>query len=117
VVALDPNGAQLPPIYLSDQLQWIQDYVGAEAQDVIQNAGKFGLGEDFTTTIGQLYSQAYGLYSVTVPGYVPPVGVSPVPPSMSTPRVQQSLYKLVLQLYDLYSMANAIGVQYLAPRP
>jgi hypothetical protein len=44
VVAQDPAGNQLPPIYLSDLLRWIQDYVGAEAQDVIQNAGKFGTG-------------------------------------------------------------------------
>jgi hypothetical protein len=110
---------QLPPIYLSDLLQWIQDYMGAEAQDVIQNAGKFGLGEDFTRLIGQMYSQAYGLYTITLPGYdvfAAAVHVSPPPPSMSTPRVQQSLYKLVLQLYDLYNMANAIGVSYLPPR-
>jgi hypothetical protein len=120
VVALDPHGHQLPPIYLSDLLQWIQDYVGAEAQDVIQNAGKFGLGEDFTTSIRLLYSQANGLYSTTQPSYAAyalPLGLSTPPPSMSTSRVQQSLYKLVLQLYDLYNMANAIGVQYLAPRP
>jgi hypothetical protein len=110
----------LPPIYLSDQLQWIQNYVGSEAQDVIQNAGKFGLGEGFTTMIGQLYSQAYGLYYVTLPEhhhYPQIYGASPLPPSMSTPRVQQSLYKLVLQLRDLYNMAASIGVQYLAPRP
>jgi hypothetical protein len=121
VVALDPTGVPLPPIYLSDQLQWIQDYVGAEAQDVIQNAGKFGLGEDFTTMIGQLYSQALGLYTATLPAgraYVLTIpGASPLPPSLSTPRVHESLYKLVLQLYDLYNMANAIGVPYLAPRP
>ena len=120
VVALDPSNNQLPPICLSDQLQWIQDYVGAEAQDVIQNAGKFGLGEDFTSMIGQLYSQAYGLYSATLPAYAAYallLGLPPLPPSMSTHRVQQSLYKLVLQLYDLYNMANAIGAQYLAPRP
>jgi hypothetical protein len=70
--------------------------------------------------IGQLYSQAYGLYYVTLPEhhhYPQIYGASPLPPSMSTPRVQQSLYKLVLQLRDLYNMAASIGVQYLAPRP
>jgi hypothetical protein len=104
---------QLPPIYLSDLLQWIQDYIGAEAQDVIQNAGKFGLGEDFLGMIQQLYAQACGLYifSTQTTPIVPP-------PPMSTMRVQQSLYKLVLQLYNLYGMAAPpLGVTYLAPRP
>jgi hypothetical protein len=118
VVGPDPiTMTPLPPIYLSDQLQWIQDYVGAEAQDVIQNAGRFGLGEDFTTMIGQLYSQAYGLYYITQHRHFPAnYGASPLPPPMSTPRVQQSLYKLVLQLRGLYNMAVSIGVTYLAPR-
>jgi hypothetical protein len=102
-------GMQLPPIYLSDLLQWIQDYVGAEAQDVIQNAGRFGLGEDFSGMVEQLYAQACGLYEFAQAG--------PAPPSMSTLRVQQSLYKLVLQLYNLYGMAAPpLGVTYLAPR-
>jgi hypothetical protein len=108
VVALDPFGNQLPPIYLSDLLQWIQDYVGAEAQDVIQNAGKFGLGEDFTGTVGQLYSQAFGLFNFALAG-------APLP--ISTPRVLRALYKLMFELSNLYSMANAIGVSYLPPRP
>lgn len=116
VVVNDSNGDQLPPIYLSDLLQWTQDYVGAEAQDVIQNAGKFGLGEDFLNMIEQLYNQAYGLYEFAANG-VSSIGV-PAPPPMSTLRVQQSLYKLVLQLYTLYNMAAPpIGVTYLAPRP
>jgi hypothetical protein len=102
-------GLQLPPIYLSDLLQWIQDYVGAEAQDVIQNAGRFGLGEDFSGMVEQLYAQACGLYEFAQ--------AAPAPPPMSTLRVQQSLYKLVLQLYNLYGMAAPpLGVTYLAPR-
>jgi hypothetical protein len=103
---------QLPPIYLSDLLQWIQDYVGPEAQDVIQNAGRFGLGEDFLGMIQQLYQQACGLYVFSTQTMLPVP-----PPSMSTMRVQQSLYKLVLQLYNLYGMAAPpLGVTYLAPR-
>jgi hypothetical protein len=96
----------LPPIYLSDLLRWIQDYVGPEAQDVIQNAGKFGLGEDFTRMISKLYVQAYGLY----------LFAQPANGAIGTPRVQQSLYKLVIQLNELYNMAESIGVRYLAPR-
>jgi hypothetical protein len=110
--ALGGGPLQLPPIYLSDLLQWIQDYVGPEAQDVIQNAGKFGLGEDFLGMIQQLYNQACGLYVFS--NQVMPI---PPPPSMATLRVQQSLYKLVLQLYNLYGMAAPpLGVTYLAPR-
>jgi hypothetical protein len=101
----------LPPIYLSDLLGWIQDYVGAEAQDVIQNAGRFGLGEDFLSMIQQLYNQACGLYLFAQ-------AAPPAPPPMAASRVLQSLYKLVLQLNNLYYMAAPpIGVPYLAPRP
>jgi hypothetical protein len=102
---------ELPPIYLADLLQWMQDFVGAEAQDVIQNAGKLGLGEDFDTMIQQLYYQAYGLYQFAQSPTVPIA-------SLGTPRVLQSLYKLVNQLNDLYNMASPpIGVLYLPPRP
>jgi hypothetical protein len=101
----------LPPIYLADLLQWIQDFVGAEAQDVIQNAGRFGLGDDFITMIEQLYLQAYGLYEFARSPNVPD-------PALQTGRVQQSLYKLLSQLNELYNMARPpIGVTYLPPRP
>jgi hypothetical protein len=103
--------AGLPPIYLEDLLQWMKDFVGAEAQEVIRNAGRFGLGEDFITMIQQLYLQAYGLYQFAQ---------SPIAPAaaLRTGRVQQSLYKLLSQLNDLYNMAvPPIGVAYLPPRP
>jgi hypothetical protein len=103
--------AGLPPIYLADLLQWMQDFVGAEAQDVIRNAGRFGLGEDFITMIQQLYLQAYGLYEFARSPNVPD-------PALRTGRVQQSLYKLLSQLNELYNMAvPPIGVDYLPPRP
>jgi hypothetical protein len=112
-LALTVAPFQLPPIYLSDLLQLIQDYVGAEAQDAIQNAGKFGLGEDFSGMIYQLYLQACGLYVFAQGNAVPPA-ITPL--AMNTTRVLQSVYKLTAQLYDLYNSASAIGVSYLAPR-
>jgi hypothetical protein len=105
-IVIDGNDLQLPPIYLSDLLRWVQDYVGPEAQDVIQNAGKFGLGEDFTRMISQLYLQAYGLYKFAMSANG----------ALGTPRVLQSLFKLMAQLSELYNMAEPIGVRYLAPR-
>jgi hypothetical protein len=104
------SNVELPPIYLADLLQWMQDFVGAEAQDVIQNAGKLGLGEDFDTMIQQLYFQAYGLYEFA--SKTPPIA------ALSTPRVLESLYKLTNQLDKLFDMASPpIGVLYLPPRP
>jgi hypothetical protein len=97
----------LPPIYLSDLLRWIQDYVGPEAQDVIQNAGKLGIGEDFMSMVSHLYLQAYALYKFAARSG----------PPLSTSRVLPSLYKLVHQLSELYNMAEPVGVSYLAPRP
>jgi hypothetical protein len=98
---------QLSPIHLEDMLHWMQDFVGAEAQNVIQTGGKLGLGEDFIAMIKQLYHQAYGLYQFAQGGTVP---------AMTTARVQQSLYKLALQLQDLHNMAQPVSVAYIRRR-
>jgi hypothetical protein len=97
----------LPPIYLEDLLVWIQDFVSGEAQDVIQNGGRLGIGEDFVSMIQQLCTQAYGLYL-----YAQSAGTA-----LQTMRVQQSLYKLTTQLWDLNNVAAPVGVSYIAPRP
>jgi len=97
----------LPPIYLEDLLLWTENFVGDEAQDAIQNGGKLGLGEDFITMIYQLCTQAYGLYL-----YAQTQGSA-----ISTIRVQQSLYKLTTQLWDLYNFASPVSLPYIAPRP
>jgi hypothetical protein len=97
----------LPPIYLEDLLQWMQDFVGGEAQDVIQNGGKLGIGEDFIAMIEQLYHQSYGLYEIAQANATAAIG---------TARVQQSIHKLAAQLLDLYHMAKSVGDAYVAPR-
>jgi hypothetical protein len=97
----------LAPIYLEDMLQWMQDFVGAEAQSVIQTGGKLGLGEDFIAMIRQLYHQAYGLYEVSRTSKKEAIG---------TARAQRSIHKLAAQLGDLYHMAKPVSVNYIAPR-
>lgn len=94
---------QLPPIYLEELLSWIQDFVGAEAKNVIQNGGRLGIGEDFKVMIAQLYTQAFGLYHMAQ--HHPPSA------GMSTVRVQQSLYKLAQQLGDLFVAAAPVGLE------
>lgn len=99
----------LPPIYLEDLLQWMQSFVNGEAQDVIQNGGKLGIGEDFVVMTSQIYTQAVGLYLISQQA-APPVA------AMGTNRVQQSLYKLATQLADFSDMATAVGVPYIPAR-
>jgi hypothetical protein len=98
--------SDLAPIYLEDMLQWAQDFVGAEAQSVIQTGGKLGLGEDFIAMIRQLYYQAYGLYEVSRTSKE----------AIGTARVQRSIHKLAVQLGDLYHMAKPVSVNYIPPR-
>ena len=102
-----PMIADLPPIFLEDLLQWAQNFVGAEAQEVIQNGGKLGLGEDFMASVEQLYVQTYGLYLFAQ-------GQAPAP--LGTARVQQALYKLVSQLKELFQLTQSIELPYVAPR-
>jgi hypothetical protein len=97
----------LPPIYLEDLLIWIQTFVGQEAQDAIQNAGRLGIGQDFIAMIYQLCTQSWGVYSYAQ---------LQVGTAIGTVRVQQSLFKLTQQLWDLYGFASSIGVPYLPPR-
>jgi len=99
----------LPPIYLEDLLQWMQSFVNGEAQDVIQNGGKLGIGEDFVVMTSQIYTQAVGLYLLSQQT-APPVT------AMGTNRVQQSLYKLATQLALFSDMAAAVGVPYIPAR-
>ena len=102
----DPNSV-LPPIYLEDLLTWIQTFVTVEAPPVIQDAGRLGVGADFLQTISELVDQAYGLYVVA-----PSQGGG-----MSTGRVMQSLYKLLLRLNELYQTAQPVSTAYIGPRP
>jgi hypothetical protein len=104
----DPKIQHLAPIYLEDLLQWMQDFVGPEAQDVIQNAGKLGIGEDFCKMIRELYHQAYGLYLYAQE--------QQANRGLRTVRVQQSLHKLVDQLGQLYRKSRPVGRDYLPPR-
>jgi hypothetical protein len=97
----------LPPIFLEDLLLWAQNFVGAEAQEVIQNGGRLGLGEDFMATVEQLYLQTSGLYLFAQNRPHAPVG---------TARVQQALYKLVSQLYELFRLTKSVGLPYVTPR-
>ena len=101
---LDSHISALPPIYLEDLLQWTQNFVSGEAQEVIQEGGKLGLGEDFKEMIAQLYTQAVGLFL-----YAQVSGG----PGFGTMRVQQSLYKLASQLLALFNMADSVGVRYI----
>jgi hypothetical protein len=103
------HAAHLPPIYLEDLLLWMQNFVSVEAQDVIQNGGKLGLGEDFIVMCSQIYTQAVGLYLLSKQT-TPPIA------AMATNRVQQSLYKLATQLGDFCTMAASVGVPYIPPR-
>jgi hypothetical protein len=108
-VALPPHVTSLPPIYLEDLLLWMQNFVSGEAQDAIQNGGKLGLGEDFVVMTGQIYTQAVGLYLLSLSNKAPIA-------AMATNRVQQSLYKLATQLGDFCTMAAAIGTPYIPAR-
>jgi len=97
----------LPPIYLEDLLGWMETFVGGEAQDMITNGGKFGLGDDFVQMIHDLCLQAYGLYLYAQ-------NQQTLGTAIGTARVQQSINKLATQLWDLYSFAAPVSVTYLA---
>jgi hypothetical protein len=86
----------------------MRDFVGPEAQEVIQNAGKVGIGQDFNTMVRNLFAQAFGLYQYAQSRKNQPIG---------TARVQESLYKLVREIVVLYEMARSVGEHYIRAKP
>src|ERR1019366_6274643 len=89
---ISSSGLGLPPIYLEDLLNWIQNFVGKEAQDAIANGGKPGIGLEFITMIDQLRTQAWGLYSYA---QTQVVITHPTPAITSTGRLADSTNRIV----------------------
>jgi hypothetical protein len=90
-------GLTPPSIFLEDLLSWIRDFASEEGPRLIQDGGKFGVGNTFYPVVQQLF---------TIVQQVPFVGG--LPPGFSTPRVRFSLTDLAEQLRDLARLAKPI---------
>jgi hypothetical protein len=89
-----------PPIasiFLEDLLSWIRDFSTEEGPRLIQDGGKFGVGNTFFPVVNNLF---------TIMQYVP--NLSGQPPGFSSARVTLSIVNLTEQLGDLARLAKPI---------
>jgi hypothetical protein len=98
-------GTGIPSIFLEDLLSWIRDFATEEGPRLIQDGGKFGVGNTFYPVVQQLS---------TIMQNVP--GLAGLPPGFSTARVTLSVVDLTEQLVDLARLAKPIE-HVITPQP
>lgn len=98
-------GSGIPSIFLEDLLSWIRDFATEEGPRLIQDGGKFGVGNTFYPVVQQLS---------TIMQNVP--GLGGLPPGFSTARVTLSVVDLTEQLVDLARLAKPIE-HVITPQP
>ena len=97
-----------PPMFLEDLLTWIDSFASEEGPRLIQDGGKFAVGESFVPIGTQLQK--------LVAGAVTPANAGSLPRGYRTVRVQRSLEELRDQLQELVNLAAPIS-HVITPEP
>lgn len=103
-----PAPAGTPSMFVEDLLTWIDSFASEEGPRLIQDGGKFAVGESFVPIGTQLQS--------LVAGAVRPVNVLSLPRGYRTKRVRRSLEELRDQLQELVNLAAPIS-HVITPEP
>jgi hypothetical protein len=89
-----------PPMFLEDLLTWIDSFAAEEGPRVIQDGGKFAVGESF----GPIATELQALVRLAEH----PANARQLPRGYRTARVQRSLEELADQLQQLVDLAAPI---------
>src|SRR5205085_5247322 len=89
-----------PPMFFEDLLSWIDSFASEEGPRLIQDGGKFAVGESFVPIGSQLQR--------LVQGALNPANARQLPNGYRTVRVQRSLRQLSDQLQQLVSLATPL---------
>ena len=103
-----PAPANTPSMFLEDLLTWIDSFASEEGPRLIQDGGKFAVGEFFVPIGTQLQT--------LVAGAVTPANAVSLPRGYKTKRVQRSLEELGDQLQELVNLAAPIS-HVITPEP
>lgn len=107
-----PAPAGTPSMFLEDLLTWIDSFASEEGPRLIQDGGKFAVGESFVPIGTQLQTLVAG----AVPDTVTPANVLSLPRGYRTKRVRRSLEELRDQLQELVNLAAPIS-HVITPEP
>ena len=97
-----------PPMFLEDLLTWVDSFASEEGPRLIQDGGKFAVGESFVPIGTQLQQ--------LVAGAVTPANASSLPQGYQSKRVRRSLVELKDQLQELVNLAAPIS-HVITPEP
>jgi len=100
---LQLNFTSDPAMFIEDLLSWTESFAKDEGPQLIQNAGKLGVGDGFLPVVGQLQT--------LVSEARHPVNENDLPPGYRTNRVQRSLKDLADQLGELASLASSVSLK------
>jgi hypothetical protein len=89
-----------PSMFLEDLLTWIDSFASEEGPRLIQDGGKFAVGESFVPIGTQLQQLVQGARN--------PANIGQLPRGYRTVRVQRSLEELTDQLRQLVELATPI---------
>jgi hypothetical protein len=97
-----------PPMFFEDLLTWIDSFASEEGPRLIQDGGKFAVGESFVPIGTQLQH--------LVAGAATPANAASLPQGYRSKRVQRSLTELRDQLQELVNLAAPIS-HVITPEP
>jgi hypothetical protein len=100
---LQLNFTKDPAMFIEDLLSWTESFAKDEGPQLIQNAGKLGVGDGFLPVVVQLQ----GLVGEARH----PTNEKQLPPGYRTTRVQRSLKDLADQLGELASLASSVQLK------
>lgn len=99
VIDASPQGPQ--PMFAEDILSWIQRFSSEEAQALVQEGGKFAVGNTVLPTTVKLRN--------LVLGAIQPTNSGDLPRGYHTPRVRRALQDLASQLDELAFLCNPLS--------
>lgn len=102
-----PAPALTPPMFLEDLLTWIDSFASEEGPRLIQEGGKFAVGQSFVPIATQLLQLVQGRPQAPL-GSAPNTPIPGLPPGYATDRVQNSFEDLSSALQQLVNLAARI---------
>jgi hypothetical protein len=90
-------------MFIEDLLSWVQSFAKDEGPQLIQNAGKLGVGDGFLPVVGKL--------GTLVKEARHPLNERKLPPGYGTNRVQRSLKDLEDQIAELVRLAGSVSLK------
>jgi hypothetical protein len=96
-------------MFLEDVLSWVENFATQEGPQLIQEGGKYAVGQSFKTTASSLLEMVQGIPA--------PPNSAQLPDGLFTLRVQRSVQDLTDQLQQLVDLASSTSYKITPEHP